>query len=381
MIAHAAIRTEDWLDLACRGLAPMYDPQTGLFCFKAKRASNGLVREGQSPRYSAITLLGLHRLEEAGGQAPVEIMPVLDTLLSNRNWVDNVGDLGLLLWLCAEVAPEKMEFLDRRLRASEVQGSYSDLAHGRTMELAWLLTGLCHWALACPGQMRRLQPLATHIYIRLTNNQGKYGIFSHAARNGSLAGKFRGWIGSFADQVYPIYAMSRFAEAYEDSEARARALLCARAICDAQGDKGQWWWHYDSSTGQVINGYPVFSVHQHGMAPMALYAIGDLAGKEFSPWIERGLEWINGNNELHYDMEDRQRHVVWRCIGRKSSGLTSYLSAAVNAESRQSVEVSKGLEVLFECRPYELGWMLYAFAGRSGPGVPFTSHEAQLSRP
>lgn len=366
MIAtQAEVKAQNLLEVASAGLLPMYDPQTGLFCFKAKRTLHGLRREGQSPRYSAITLLGLHRFEQVGGQAPLEIMPVLDSLLASLTWIDNAGDLGLLLWLCAEMAPEKLESLDQRLGARQALRSYPDIERGRTMELAWFLTGLCHWALAAPEYAPRLRPLATDIYFRLANNQGKHGIFSHAARAGSLAGRFRGWIGSFADQVYPIYGMTRYAEVYSDSEAQARALLCARAICDAQGEKGQWWWHYDSSTGRVIDGYPVFSVHQHGMAPMALLAIADLAGKDFSPWIERGLEWINGNNELQFDMQDSERCVVWRCIRRSSNAFSNYLAAVLNSDTSQRIESSQGLKILFECRPYELGWLLYAFAGRS----------------
>jgi hypothetical protein len=30
----------------------------------------------------------------------------------------------------------------------------------------------------------------------------------------------------------------------------------------------------------------------------------------------------------------------------------------------------KNLKVLFECRPYELGWLLYAFAARTGQCAP-----------
>ena len=42
-------------------------------------------------------------------------------------------------------------------------------------------------------------------------------------------------------------------------------MRCAHGLCQAQGALGQWWWHYDSLRGRVFEGYPVFSVHQHGM--------------------------------------------------------------------------------------------------------------------
>jgi len=354
------------VDLAVDGLVPMFDQQTRQFCFKMNGAGDGLVREGQSRRYTVITLMGLHRLEQSGVQSPIGIFPVLDGLLSNTDWIDNIGDLGLLVWLCAQSAPERLEEVDQRLRVSSALQKYSDAQIGQTMELAWLLTGLCYWGLACPEKLAGLRPLASEVLRRLKNNQGKHGIFGHSSRTGSLSGRTRGWIGSFADQVYPIYAMALFSKAYGDHAAEMRALQCARAICQAQGEKGQWWWHYDSSTGHVIDGYPVFSVHQHAMAPMTLFALGEVTGEDFQPWIYRGLEWINGRNELQFDMENAAAKLVWRCIERSSSRLTRYVTAALAREDREPVESRSHLKVVFECRPYELGWLLYAFAGRIG---------------
>jgi len=352
------------LRLATAGLGTMFDERSRLFCFKLKEATNGLIQEGQSARYSVITLLGLHRLEESGGRSPIVLMPVLEGLARKTEWVDNVGDLGLLVWLCAQVAPEQLHCIDDRLGLKNALQQYPDAQRGQTMELAWFLTGLCYWAAACPKEQAGLKRLAVEVYERLRNNQGKQGIFGHAARTGSLAGRTRGWIGSFADQVYPIYAMVQFAKVYGNREAEARALECGRAICEAQGDKGQWWWHYDSSTGHVIDGYPVFSVHQHAMAPMTLFALGDLAGEDFGPWIYGGLKWINGDNELQFNMENARGHLVWRCIHRSSTRLKRYLNAALSRGSGTATESGEALRVLFECRPYELGWLLYAFAGR-----------------
>jgi hypothetical protein len=349
--------------LSIDGLQAMFDNRSHMFCFKLKQTKNGLVQQGQSPRYSAITLLGLHRLEESGIRSPIGLMRVLEGLAQRNDWVDNIGDLGLLVWLCAQVAPERLKEVDERLGVRNALQQYPDARRGQTMELAWFLTGLCYWAAACPEEHSGLKPLAVQAYDALKRNQGKNGIFRHASRTGSLAGRTRGWVGSFADQVYPIYAMVQFAKVYGDKEAEAKALECGHAICDAQGEKGQWWWHYDSSNGQVIQGYPVFSVHQHSMAPMALLALGDLTGKDFDPWIYRGLKWINGDNELHFDMESATEKLVWRCIYRSSSRLKRYINAVLSRRNG-AVARSGDLKVLFECRPYELGWLLYAFAGR-----------------
>ncbi len=109
--------------------------------------------------------------------------------------------------------------------------------------------------------------------------------------------------------------------------------------------------------------FPVYSVHQHAMAPMALRAIEEASGKDFTPWIFKGLRWIQ-DNELSFNMEDASASVVWRCITPSKS--RRLLSDAVAVLTRSNApETCRGLKVLFECRPYELGWLLYAFAGWS----------------
>src|SRR5208337_5618944 len=88
---------------------------------------------------------------------------------------------------------------------------------------------------------------------------------------------------------------------------------------------------------------------------------------DFTPWNYRGLKWINSANELGFDMEDDAAQVIWRCQYRPTSQLKTYLKAVLNANlgsTSKSYEAKKDLKVLFECRPYELGWLLYAFASR-----------------
>jgi hypothetical protein len=78
-----------------------------------------------------------------------------------------------------------------------------------------------------------------------------------------------------------------------------------------QGPLGQWWWHYNIETGQISEEYPVFSVHQEAMAPMALLAYDRATGQNHREAIDRGLAWIAGNNELRKDLIDPER-ILWR---------------------------------------------------------------------
>jgi hypothetical protein len=354
--------------LALHGLAPMFDRFRQLFCYRLKRTKQGMVPEGHSRRYTMMTLMGLHRLGQRGVDSRFDIKDILDSLVSDLSWVDNLGDLGVLLWLSGVACPESFPSLGSRLDLETALSRYRGGKYGVTMELAWFLTGLSYCALTGAENRNRVESIAFTTYKRLTENQGDRGFFGHLSTAGSLVGMVRGRIGSFADQVYPIYAMAQFCKAFGHEEAADRALKCARGICEEQGPRGQWWWHYDGSSGRVAEGYPVFSVHQHAMAPMTLFGLGEVIQQDFTPWIYKGLEWINSRNELNFEMEDSGHSVIWRCIYRSHRSLAKYLKAGFGSYSEKvQHECAEDLKVLFECRPYELGWLLYAFANRSAP--------------
>jgi hypothetical protein len=358
-VIDAQMTVHHLVEQAVRGLPKMFDHRSGVFCYKLKKTSGGLVQEGLSPRYTAMTLMGLHRLEQSGTPSPLDIKPVTESLLSNSDWVDNLGDLGLMLWLAARVAPERLGEVERYLQIPTALGRFRDAREGVTMHLAWFLTGLSYSALAS-GETEKIRGMARETYDLLIRNQGKYGYFGHSAPNRSFKGSVRGWIGSFADQVYPIYAMAKFFQAFGEESALRHARECAKAICEAQGPLGQWWWHYDSRSGLVFEEYPVFSVHQHGMGPMTLLALSKASGESFDPWIYKGLEWINQRNELSINMEDASANVIWRCIGQTK--LRRFAGAFLGARRNRQNSKPDGLSVLFECRPYELGWLLYGLS-------------------
>jgi len=351
------------IERARKGLVPMFDVESQLFCFRLKQSGARLVREGLSRRYTIMTLLGLHRSETAGLKSPVEIQRVLDGLLRDTTWVTNIGDLGLLLWICAASSPDRLREICSKVDLQRTFNQSREVREGRTMELAWFLSGLAHAILAVPGELHGIEDLAQKAYEQLRRNQGDHGFFGHLGRNRTVTGFLRGRIGSFADQAYPIYALSKFAQAYGVRRALEMARNCADAICRVQGPMGQWWWHYDAATGQVVERYPVYSVHQEGMAPMALFALEEAASLDYGEPIYKGLRWISGSNELACDLRDASG-VVWRCLyyGNKYKTylerIKGFLGSNGNGYSCDD------LTVLLECRPYELGWLLYALAGR-----------------
>jgi hypothetical protein len=343
----------------------MFDKEKQLFCYRLVRTNQGLVSEGLSPRYTIMTLLGLRELERTGARIPFDTNEIYASFMRDISWIHGAGDWGLFIWLAATFAPDQLDDVFRRCQVQTVLDQYVDARAARTMELAWFLAGLSHATLACPEKFPDLKGLADKTYRLLEKNHGKSGYFGHLSTSKSASGFFRGKIGSFADQIYPVYAMSKYSVAFQEEAASKSALACARAICEAQGELGQWWWLYDSKSGRISSKYSVYSVHQQGMAPMGLIAAEEATGHSFQEPILKGLRWIYGANELGVDMRDLSTNLIWRCISpQQESG--KYVSVLRSMAGMSGAEFSSSeLKVLHEDRPYELGWLLYAF-GRFG---------------
>ena len=355
--------------LAARGLVSMFDGERQQFCHRLVRMERGLVREGLSPRYTIMTLLGLRAFEQSGANTSFDTQAIYEAFARDTGWIQGAGDLGLMAWLTAELAPDQLGRFFQQANLETALERYSDARQSRTTELAWFLAGLAHAAMESEKTASQVRDLAVAAYQRLKQNQGKHGFFGHLAENKSLSGVLRGRIGSFADQIYPIYALSKYATAFHVEEALGPALHCASAICAKQGALGQWWWLYDSHTGRISSRYPVYAVHQHGMAPMGLFALEQATGQSFKEHIYRGLRWVYGSNELGVDMRDLGQNVIWRCI-RPRNKWTKYWSTASSLVRSPKDNGSVGpLEVLFEERPYESGWLLFAFAPFDGSEI------------
>ncbi|MDE3199595.1 MAG: hypothetical protein KGN79_01640 [Acidobacteriota bacterium] len=350
-------------EFAAKGLVPMLDPQSRIFCDICVRSGDGIARTGLSPRYTMMTLLGLHRYEQAGNRAGLSSQEIFDTLVRETGWISCAGDLGLLLWTCAELAPERLPEIYTKIRAESALARFPDAQQGRTMEMAWFLTGAATCMLAGFAALPGLAEQARTARRILERNSGTFGMYGHVGNAYFPTSYLRHHIGSFADQVYPAIAFARLTRALKDEDARQSALRTAQAMCERQGEMGEWFWQYDAKTGRVVSRYPVFSVHQHAMAPMMLFEVAEATGCDFRANIDRGLEWIAGNNELGRDLVDPALKLVWRCIhlGRRAA----YADAALRFFGlRQGPANPHSLRIRYECRPYELGWLLYAFAGR-----------------
>lgn len=164
----------------------------------------------------------------------------------------------------------------------------------------------------------------------------------------------------FNNLAYSIHALSRYSLMFNDGKARAFVLETVSKLLDLQGSKGQWWWAY-SPEGNVIDGYPVYSVHQLGMAVMALKMARRLAGEllreRIDTSINNSIKWVFGNNELKIPLIDYKKKLIWRCIERRriKHNITKRFYEYFKFNNR-IFNIEK------KSRSYEYGWLLYALS-------------------
>lgn len=349
--------------LAIRSLPRMYRREDRLFVHHLGRGPNGQLKlEGISRRYTAIVLIGLARepdevvAEVLAGDSPQD---VCGDLLANLGRTDDLGEVALTLWAARATHHPGTAEAEVNLR-SRLGGNHPV----RTSELAWALSALISDD-RYSGARDLSQAIAARLLGLFRKESGLFAIGSTGARP-SMVRHFP-HVASFADQSYPIHALSLHYQAGGDRESLDAARKCAERIRENQGDAGQWCWHYDVRTGRTVEQYPVYSIHQDAMAPMALFELQDACGDDHTDAIARGLAWLVDHPETGEPLIDRETDVIWRKVARREPGkLTRGLQAAASRTHRKLraplVETLFPPGVIdYECRPYHMGWILYAW--------------------
>lgn len=323
---------------------------------------DGLAAEGTSVRYGAIAGLGLAHLPDPAQRAILvgeDSDDLISRLAKGLDRMTDRGDVALICLAAAEVghgelphAIDRLATLDHRLVSGEPGDAIDVVA------AAWVVT-----ALVAARKAIDVEPHLAAARQRLLS--ARRVVFPHQI--GGSQQWYRAHVGSFADQIYSVQALARLHASADDRVALEVADQVARVICLAQGPAGQWWWHYDARSGAVVEGYPVYSVHQHAMAPMGLLDLAEAGGQDHLASVCRGLRWLAGRPETTEPLILAEKPVIWRKVGRGDPrklvrGLAALRTAVLPGTSMP------GVGLLFppgtidhECRPYEIGWMLYAW--------------------
>lgn len=327
----------------------------GAFCFEVRAPD--LRPRGRSLRYTLICQLGLQRARAAGLEPSVDPGELrglaLDAIDSDEL---TAGDLGLLLWVDARAGCESHDAIAYRLHG-RLGSDWPDLAG---LELSWIVIGAAEagaGALLDQALARQLDRCGTPSGLFRHHDSGRRARFPN-----------------FATQIYGILALARAARA-----GREWALEPARRVADrvlaTQRPDGGWPWVFDVERGAVVEPYEIYSVHQDAMAPMALLELAEVSGDErYRAAALRGLDWIFGRNELGLSMLDEETGILYRSIRRTRpwDRALLYANTALASVGRRPVGEGRQLEVNPTDRPYHLGWILEAWAGRESeaPATP-----------
>ncbi|MFN8051590.1 MAG: hypothetical protein U0Q22_09155 [Acidimicrobiales bacterium] len=321
---------------------------------------------------SCIALIGLARSANDPAAHGIDTERCIDAIIGEVRRTGYVAGIGLALWANAVVGGRRSA--GALLDAAGL--SLAALPHAvrsfTTMETAWCASGLLHELHRSPADDEGAAAV-THATVaiveelRVARCDHTYRLMVHAGPGGHVVDRLRGHIANFADQIYSVQALAFAGIVLGDTRAAEAGAALADRHCDLQGELGQWWWHYDARRGHVALRYAVYSVHQHGMAPMALAATTAAGGGRYSDAIDASVGWID-RNEIGVSLVDEEHSTIWRNIDRADSRLSSRVRAVGEMLGHADERDGGVLAINRETRPYEWGWCLYA--GAIATGMP-----------
>jgi hypothetical protein len=320
---------------------------------------------GFNVRYAAISQIGVGAWLKTHRDDKASLPNLWRRIIDNYEKITHCGDFALALWAAAVGNAEHCELFAKAL--SDNWQSQKNLCNA--VELGWIVQSCTAALVEHPELEPYLRPVLNEAMPQLVLlYQPQQRLFQRHNRTGlkEIIGRR---IACFADQVYPILALANYGRLFADKQSIEIAGNVAEQICRLQGPLGQWWWHYDTGRGEVSEEYPVFSVHQDAMAPMALMASDEASGENHLGEIERGIRWLLGNNELHTNLLLDEAGTIWRDIEKREPAKFSrsiralFCVSGLHSLNKLAGKCFIGFRINYECRPYHLGWILYAWAG------------------
>lgn len=342
-----------------KGISQYYDSKTCLFNklitdreFKKEKKSLLLV-------HSLISLIGISNHKKF---VDIDYEKSVDMLYKMIILQDtHIREVSLLLWLLAKENDSRAEKIYKLVdKFPEKIFYYAD-----TMELAWLLTALIFEFRRNNSNCVKLK-LNYVLQLLVNRFNERTGLFFHRDRKKAYW-DFRYNISNFADEIYSIYALSEYSQITAEERYLEIADICVSKITSLQGQNGQWWWHYNALTGEVVQKYPVFSVHQDSMAPFALMSLSKMTRKNYNSYISLGLHWLVGHNELGINMINKTRNFIRRGIKRAMpfSKLQNVVTVAYSynliKKMPEKYDNPRYLRLMDWEYSYHLGWVLYAY--------------------
>lgn len=334
------------------------------FCLRNKKGK--LLLQGHSMRYALILHIGICEWLKYHPNDRDKLPSAWPYISQNIENIKSVEDAALLLWAAVEEGYNNIPPLTEQLRILWKEQSEKC----NSLELGWILKSCLVLIDSFPDFHSTAEILITETKNILLNNFNKESkLFQRHTREG-FKNKIGRSISCFADQVYPILALSHYFVKFKDEAILEVVKQATDRICRFQGELGQWPWHYDVLNNRICEKYPIFSVHQDSMAPMAIFASDAITGSNHTENINHSIQWLFKKNELNIDMVIEDQGIIWRDLERKELGKFSRIINAILASMNIKNLVNERdkstykYKINYEFRPYHYGWLLYTWASK-----------------
>lgn len=342
------------IDFSLRVLPSMQLPD-GSFCLEVVRGGDGPI--GRSPRYTLMTLLGLHRAAAAGCEIPFDLPTLTAHALGTPDPELTMGDYGLRAWLACRAEG------DVERAAAELGAGCGDTAlrDAEGMQLAWTVIGAGH-------ALQHGCDVAAGVFTRAVDEL----IERRQTASGLIRQSGLGWrarFPNFATQIYSLLALAYVAQWERDPRAPEAARRLASVLIALQRPDRGWPWLFDVRRGAVVEPYQVYCVHQDAMAPMAFLQLAEaLSDERYRTVAVESLQWIDGPNDIGRSLLDESEPMIYRSVRRRPplNRLILYYNTAAALAGRSGLARYGGpVDINATDRPYHLGWILEAWCGRS----------------
>lgn len=341
----------------------MYDADRGLFSYSTTFVDGkyeNVFDHPKAQRYTINTLAGLWRVAQYDSST-WNFDETLESFLNRQSKnITDPGDTGLLLYVLSQCKhPQASKQFAKVKRLTSSKNAFCSQV---LQDACWQLYGLIAYARRFDDKEAHNLATSCMTWLQQRYMNPDTGFPYHESKG------FRKRFVSFGGITYFLKAMFEYASAFDDDNALNLFKKGVSQIIARQGANGEWAWFYNAETGDVMDWYEVYSVHQEAMAMLFLLPALDSGMTEARDAIIKSVAWLFGANELDSQIMTSEPFFSYRSIRRKGPLQRSrrFARSLVLAASGRRAELAapQQLELNTECRSYEMGWTLYAWAGR-----------------
>ncbi|MCB0868081.1 MAG: hypothetical protein KDB48_05260, partial [Solirubrobacterales bacterium] len=276
-----------------------------------------------------VVLLGLLRAEEAGTDQPFSTGALRTRILGDLgNESVTPGELGLALWAESRAGGSAIGEIDGLIRRATVRGFDKVTLE----QLAWLASGLSESSVLTGDTTNSLgKEIRAEIAGRINSSTG-LAADVHGRRLGSAV--------PVSSQFHLLHALCQTVRSGAE-DLRDTAGKLASSLLTLQRQDGAWPGLIDPARASAAVIYPVLTVTQLAVAPIALRAASELGlPGNFDAAIGNGIYWTGDGNALGRELVHVEDARIDRGIlpRRQPGALGRGISSAARRITGQAAE-------------------------------------------